>query len=135
MQGLEIVELPGFAVASLLLALGLATSLVLEKPFSGGRWKHYYWLVLTQFLFYPAMIAVGVLFAVSANPALRPPKPNSVPGHTIDVLFYLPIALAAFWVYRMKKIRWCAFCFLAFEQLLLFGAALVAGFSVTGDWP
>ncbi len=117
-----------------LLTLGVVVSFAWQRWFGNGRWKHHYWLVLTQFMFYPAVVTVGVLYRVSTNPTLPLPKANPVADWTIDVLFFLSLALSFFWVYRMKGFRWFAFCIVGLQQLLLCGAMFVAGMSITGDW-
>jgi hypothetical protein len=134
MQSLSIVRLPMIGLACLLLTLGLMASFFLQKPFEAGRWKRYYWLVLTQFLFLPATAALGVVYRVSTDPTQPRPTVNPIGDWGINILFLLSLALNVFWVYRMKGVRWFAFCFVSLQQLFLFGAAFVAGMSVTGDW-
>jgi hypothetical protein len=90
--------------------------------------------VLIQFLFVPAVVAVGVLYRVSTNPTQPRPKVNPIADWTIDILFFLSLAQSLFWVYRMKGLRWFAFCLLALQQVFLFSAVFLAGMSVSGDW-
>jgi len=133
-MGLEIVHLPAFGTAGVLLTVGLGISLFRQKPFGSGRWKGYYWLVLTQFVFYPAVIAVGVRYQV-AHSSLEPLSTvNPVADRMLNVLFYLSLALGVFWIYRLKGFRWFALCFVALLELFLMGGLLVAGMSITGDW-
>ena len=115
-------------------AVGLIVEFVLEMPFGHGRWKHHYWLVLIQVLFIPAVVALGVLYRVNTDPTQAHPKPNPVGDWGIDILFFLSLAVNCFWVYRMKGLRWFAFCLLALQQVFVFGAAFIAGMSITGDW-
>jgi len=84
-------------------------------------------------LFFPAKVAVGVLFpAVSA---VRPHLKENVFGHRLlDALFYLSLAMSAFWVWRMRGLRWFAASLLLLQQVVLIGAGFVAGMSVSGDW-
>jgi hypothetical protein len=133
MQGLEIVEVPLVGWACLVLTVGLLASLAWQKPFGSGRWKRYYSLVFAQFLFYPAVVAIGVLYRVDTSTRPRP-SVNPIADWTIDILFYTPLALSLFWVYAMKGLRWFALCLVALQQLFLFGGAFVAGMSVTGNW-
>jgi hypothetical protein len=46
----------------------------------------------------------------------------------------LSLALAAFWVFRMKGVRWFALCLVIMLQLILLGALFVAGMAISGDW-
>jgi hypothetical protein len=134
MQGFGIVGLPKVGLASFLLIVGLFVSIARQKPFEGGRWKRHYSLVFMQFFFYPAIVAIGVLYRVSSNPTRPRPRVNPFADWTIDVLFFLSLALSFFWVYRMKNLRWLAFCLVSLLQLFLFGAMFVASMSITGDW-
>ena len=132
-MGLEIVHLPAFGAAGVLLTVGLVISLFRQKPFGSGRWKGYYWLVLTQFVFYPAVIAVGARY--EAAHSLSPlPAANPVADLMLKALFYLSLVLGVFWIYRLKNFRWFALCFVALLELFLVGGLLVAGMSITGDW-
>jgi hypothetical protein len=47
-----------------------------QRPFLNGLWKPCYWLVLTQLLFFLAIIAVGVLYAAQLDgpPSTRHPN-------------------------------------------------------------
>ena len=117
-----------------ILTAGLLASCAWQRPFGSGRWRRHYWLVLTQFLFFPAVVAVGVLYRVNTVPNQPRPKVNPVADWSIDILFFLSLALSFFWVYKMKGFRWFAFCLVALQQVFLFGAAFVAGMSITGDW-
>ena len=62
------------AVVCSILSVGLVASCVWQRPFGSGRWRRHYCLVLTQFLFLPAVVAVGVLYRVSTNPTQPRPK-------------------------------------------------------------
>jgi hypothetical protein len=131
-QSLEIVvEWPVVGVACTLLAVGLMASLALEKPFVSGRWKRSYWWALTQLLFFPAVVALGVLY--SADPLQPHHKVNPLGYWGIGILFFLSLALSSFWVYRTKELRWSTFYSLALHQVLLFVAAVGAVISVAGS--
>jgi hypothetical protein len=109
MQAFGIVELPKVRLAFILLIVGLLVSIAWQKPFERGLWRRYYSLVLTQFLFHPAIIAIGGLYRVSGDPTQRRPM-NPFADWTLDVLLFLSVALGVFWVYRMRGLRWFAFC-------------------------
>jgi len=124
MQGLDFARLPMVSLACLLLTLGLMASFAWQRPFGSGRWRRYYWLVVTQFLFYPATIAVGVIYRVGTGPTQTRPEENTVADWTLAGLFFLSLALGIFWVYRMKGLRWFAFCLVALLQLFLLAQCL-----------
>lgn len=132
-MSLDIVELPICGWACLLLVVGLVVAFAWQSPFGHGRWKRYYSLILTQFLFFPAVVAVGALYG-SIKPGHAPPPVNRVAEMAVEILFFLSLALSFFWLYRMKGLRWFAFCLVTLQQVFLFGAALVAHMSITGDW-
>ena len=126
-----------FALPPVLLMIGVCSvSLVLafvrQKPFRAGLWRTSHWLILTQLLFYPAIVAIGVLFpAVSGWPH---PKENVVGRRLLDGLFYLSLATSAFWLWRMKGMRWLSASLLVLQQVILVTAGFIAGMSVSGDW-
>ena len=133
-EGFGILALPKIRLAFIILIIGLFVSLARQKPFERGLWKRYYSLVFTQLLFYPAIIAIGVLYGVGSSPTQRLPKVNPFADWTLDVLFGVSLVSALFWICRMKGMRWFAFCLVFLQQILLFGALFVAGMSITGDW-
>ena len=133
-EGFGIVALPKIRIIFLLLIIGLFVSLVWRKPSWHALWKPYYSLVFTQLLFYPAIIAIGVLYRVAYNPTHPPPKVNPFGDLTMDALFGLSLVSGVFWICRMKGLRWFTLCLVLLQQILLFGALFVAGMSITGDW-
>jgi hypothetical protein len=130
---LEIFFLPQVGLPCMVLAVASGTLLVWKRPIRSQHWKRYYWLVLTQWLFVPAMVAVGVLYGYDDDP--KPTlKVNPFGVPMIDILFWLSLALGLFWIYRMKGVRWFAFSLIALQQAFLFGALVVANMSITGSW-
>jgi len=119
----------------LLILIGACLSLALafwrQRPFQNPLWKSSHWLVLTQLLFFPAAISIGVLFPASSPSFFHA---NSRASIAYGLLGWLSLALAAFWVYRMKGFRWFAFSVVAVLQIILMGAFFVAGMAVSGDW-
>jgi hypothetical protein len=111
--------------------IGLAAAFVKQRPFQHPLWKRSHWLVLTQLLFFPAVISIGILYPAS-GPSFQ--HPNSTASHVCDALGMLSLALAAFWVFRMKGVRWFALCLVIMLQLILLGALFVAGMAISGDW-
>lgn len=126
--------IPGFRYALLVLCLGLIISAIWRKPFQRTLWKPHYWLVLTQLLFVPALCAIAVLYGVVPDPTKPFPKENAVADWSINILVFLSLLLIIFWVYRMKGLRWFAFCVLAIQEVFVFGAMFMAGMSISGDW-
>jgi hypothetical protein len=133
LMSLDIVKLPMVGWACSLLTVGLVVSFAWQRPFGDGHWKRYYSLVLTQFVFFPALVAVGALYG-SINPKHAPPPVNHAAEMAINTLFYLSLTLSVFWLYRMKGLRWFAFCLVTLQQIFLVGAMAVAHMSITGDW-
>jgi hypothetical protein len=129
-----VVQIPFLGWGCLLLIIVAGALFLWHKPYRKGLWKQFYWLVFTQLLFYPAVMAAGWIFQ------LEPPfyLPNSRTQTTgfwiIGSLFFISIALGLFWVWKIKGFRWYIFSFVATLQLLLCSACLFAGFSITG-WP
>ena len=118
-----------------LLLIGACLSLALafwkQRPFQNPLWKNSHWFVLTQLLFFPTTISIGVLYPAS-SPSFS--HANSTASTASGLLGWLSLALAAFWVYRMKGFRWFAFSVVAVLQMILMGAFFVAGMAVSGDW-
>ncbi len=78
------------------------------------------------------MIAIGVRYpALSGMPY---PRENPTGSHILDALFYLSLATAAFWIYRMKGLRWLSASLLLLQELILVSAGFIAGMAVSGDW-
>ncbi len=111
--------------------LSLALAFWKQRPFRNPLWKSSHWFVLTQLLFFPAAISIGVLYPAS-NPGFL--HANSTATIAFELLAWLSYALAAFWVYRMKGFRWLALSVVAALQMILMGAFFVAGMAVSGDW-
>lgn len=105
-----------------------------QKPYRKGLWKHSYWLVFTQLLFYPAIMATGWLFELESPSYLLNPKRQATGFWVIDSLIFISFVLNVFWIWRIKGFRWYILFFLAALQFLLCSAWLFAMFSMTG-WP
>jgi hypothetical protein len=133
-EGLEVVRLPVIGWACSLAAVCLVVLFLWQKQYRKGLWRHYYLLALTQLLFYPAVITVGVCFRNMNYPGSAMPRTEATGLWTIQILFFASLAEGLFWIFRMKGLRWYVLCCVAILQLLLWGAAFVAEMSVTGDW-
>jgi len=119
----------------LLLLIAACLSLVLafwkQRPSSCPLWKSSHWFVLTQLLFFPMVISIGVLYPAPSPSSYHA---SSTAGWVSGLLGWLSLALAAFWVYRMKGVRWFAFSLVAILQIILMGAFFISGMAVSGDW-
>ena len=119
----------------LILLIAACLSLVLafwkQRPFQSPLWKSSHWFVLTQLLFFPIGISIRVLYP-APSPSFY--HASSVAGWVSGLLGWLSLALAAFWVYRMKGVRWFAFSLVAILQIILMGAFFISGMAVSGDW-
>jgi hypothetical protein len=136
-QGLLLTSLRFFALPPVLLVTGVCiVSVVLafvrQQPFRTGLWRSSYWLIFTQLLFFPAIVAVGALFQAVSGPPY--PKQNLMGERLLDGLFYVSFATSAFWLWRMKGLRWLSASLLALQQIVLVAAGFIAGMSVSGDW-
>jgi hypothetical protein len=89
--------------------VSVVSAFVRQQPFHSGKWRSSYWLIFTQLLFFPAIVAVGVLFpGVSGWPY---PKENPMGKRLLDALFYLSLATSALLVVSNERIA------MAFRQL------------------
>jgi hypothetical protein len=118
----------------LALGLGFIVSAAWQKPYRPSLWRTRYWLIFTQLLFVPALAVIGTLYRVILDPTKPLPKENAVANWSINILVLLSLGLSFFWVYRMKGIRWFAFCVLAIQEVFVLGAMFIAGMSISGDW-
>lgn len=122
-----------FWLVTLALIANLGASLTLQWPFRRGRWKKEYWLVFTNYLFIPVLLAIGVIAAL--DPAMVPrPRPNTLAVWASNALFVVSFLLGIYWVYRMKELRWFAVAIALIQLWMLFGAGFIAGMAISGDW-
>jgi hypothetical protein len=128
----QFLGVPTMLLAITLCAVGVILAFTLQKPFQRQLWRPWHWLIFTQLFFFPAIVAVGVLFPAPSGP--RQSQGNVTGQHLLDGLFYLSLATTAFWCWRMRGMRWVALSLLFLQEVLLAGAGLVAGMSVSGDW-
>lgn len=120
------------ALAIFILALlSLALACWKQHPFQSGLWKRSHWFVLTQLLYFPVVISLGVLYP-APGPSFY--HAESTAGWACEFLSWLSLGTAAFWVYRMKGLRWFGVSLVAVLQLIITGAFFVAGMAVSGDW-
>jgi hypothetical protein len=98
----QAVTIPTILAMFTVAAVSLALASVRQRPFRREVWHWSYSFVLTQLLFFPAIVAVGVLLPSTSGPS---PQVNSVGEHWLDIMSYASLATGCFWVYKMKGIR------------------------------
>ena len=119
---------PSLSLMLLGAALVLGLSLVRQRPFTSPDWRNYYWLALTQLFFFPAVVSVSVFGQVHRAQS----RPNTTANWALEILFWLALGSGAFWIHRMKGLRWFAFGLIALQHVLLLGAFFVAATSIIG---
>ncbi len=129
-----VVQIPYIGWGFLLIIIVVGTLFWWHKPYQKGLWKQQYWLVLTQLLFYPAVMAAGWLFQLEPPYYLLNSKRQTTGFWITDSLFFISLALSIFWVWRIKGFRWYIFFFMTTLQFLLCSAWLFTCFEITG-WP
>jgi hypothetical protein len=106
-----------------------------QRPIKMGLWKRYHWLALTQLLFFPFAIGIGVSCAKPTadyfNAARHADRTALL---CLNALCYSSFASVVFWIWRMKGFRWYATSLMTLIELPTLGALFVAGMSVAGDW-
>ena len=128
---LEALALPPLLIISICAATSLAVAYSRQKHLMRELWRRSYWFVFTQLLFFPVVISLGVLYPAS-GPSFY--TKVSTATRVTDVLSWMSVALAAFWVYRMKGFRWFACSLVVLLEVILLGAFVVSGMALSGDW-
>jgi len=130
---LEFLYVPPLAYGTLLLGLSFIASVIRQRPFSKPIWKTNYSIVLLQFLFFPATLAVAVLGRVDWQ-QVPFPGPNAW-GLRAEYVFALgSLIVGGYCVWRMKGLRWFALSLAMLQLWLLAAANLIAAMSLTGNW-
>jgi hypothetical protein len=129
---LEFLLVPPVLAAIGICTVGVVVAYTQQQPLHRQRWRTWHWLIFTQLLFFPAMVAVGVFFPAPSGPYHSPG--NATGERLLDALFYLSLATSALWCWRLKGMRWLATSLLVLQQIILSAAGLVAGMSVSGEW-
>jgi hypothetical protein len=131
---LEAVLIPRVLVVFVLALTSLTLAAITQKPIERRLWKPYHWLVLTHLLFFPAVIAAGIIWA---NPITNPTVPHQAieaGRRCLDVLMYASFASCVWWVWRMRGFRWFAVSLMLLAESLVFCGLFISGMSVAGDW-
>lgn len=127
----EFIGFPPFLIVFGLLVTNFICAYVRQRPFRNGRWTSSYWLVFTQSLFYPAVIAVAVVGGTSFRPVA---EPNKAALLYVDILWWASFISGVFWIWRLRGIRWTAFSLVALQEFMFFGAYLTADMAISGRW-
>lgn len=130
----EAVLIPRVLTVCILATVSLILAAMRQKPFEKQLWKPYHWLVLTHFLFFPAVIVTGVIWA---NPITNPAVPHraiEAGRRCLDVLMYASLASCVWWIWRMRGFRWFAVSLMLLAEVLVFCGLFISGMSVSGDW-
>jgi hypothetical protein len=126
-----VVYIPTVLAIFIFACLSLAFASWKQRPFQRGLWKRSHWLVLTQLLYFPLVISLGILYPAS-GPSFY--HPESAASWASEILGLLSLVSAGFWAYRMRGFRWFGISFVVVLQVILVGAFFVAGMSISGDW-
>jgi hypothetical protein len=130
-QAADFILLPPVLICSFLVCLIIAGLCVVQRPVKTGLWKRSYWYAFTQLLLYPGVLVVA---ALGANTQPLQSAPNTVASFSAGFLSWISLALAAFWVWHMKGLRWLAVSLMILQELMLVGPFLVADMAISGRW-
>jgi len=126
-----LIHIPTLLAIFILAWLSLALAAWKQRPYQKGLWKSWHWLVLSQLVYFPVVISLGVVYP-SSGPSFYHSESNA--SHVCGFLGWLSLVTGGFWVYRMKGFRWFGFSLVAVLQMILMGAFFVAGMALSGDW-
>jgi hypothetical protein len=129
-QALELLLLPAISAGFVLAIIFVTVAVSKQKPRRFGIWKPWYWLVFTQLLYFPVVLTIAVLGGVSYMSV----APNPVASKYVDVLLWMSLVTGAIWIYRLNGARWVVAGFIAVQEIVLFGAFLVAAMATSGRW-
>jgi hypothetical protein len=130
---LEFLYEPPFVYATLLLVSNFIASIIRQSPFRKPISKQTYFIVVLQFLFFPATLAVAVLGRVDWQQP-HVPGPNYWGLRAEDLCDLGSLILGIYWVWRMKGLRWFALSLVILQLWLLQAAGFIAAMSLTGTW-
>lgn len=125
------IHIPAFLAVFIVAWLSLALAAWKQRPSHNHLWKGTHWLILTQLLYFPIVISLGVLYPAS-GPSFY--HAESTASRACGVIGWLSLLTAGFWAYRMKGFRWFGISLVAVLQVILMGAFFVAGMALSGDW-
>src|SRR5260221_14365517 len=123
----------GFITMTLLLILLLSVALSITRV--KEVWKQSFFGVFSQFLFFPLIAAIGVIWWNDSGPA--PPK-NVPPAPIAEYLLLFfqlaSLVIGGYFVYRMKRLRFLSISIFILNQWLLFHIGFVVGMAITSVW-
>jgi hypothetical protein len=91
-------------------------------------WRNQYWLSLTQFLFFFAFVWVSAVAPYDYHHA----KQNPVAHWAIPILCFAAPAMAVFWIYRMRGLRWFAASLMGVQLGIALGGLGIAVLTTSG---
>jgi hypothetical protein len=133
MWSLEFPFAAEFRVPTILLIANLLLALAFSREELRNGWKRSCWLVFSNLLLFPAVVAAGAIFSVDPKPHLVT-KVSGLGEWTLDAILLLSALAGAYCIYVMRGLRWLALSILLLEEYLLFGAMFIAGMAISGDW-
>lgn len=117
-----------------LVSLGVvAVAGTIQRSKIRSNWQSSYWLIFTQLLFYPLVIAVGVALRADLSLPIRPDQ-HRLQEHILYAIVIISLVTGCFWIYYSKGVRSLAAGLVMVQEVMLMGALFIAGMSVTGDW-
>jgi hypothetical protein len=130
---LEFLYRPPFIYGTFLLGLNFAASVTRQRPFRTPIWKQTYSVIIVQFLFFPAALAVAVIGRVDWQQP-HSSGPNHWALQAENAFAIGSLIVSGYWAWRMKGLRWFAVSLALLQLWLLAAANFIAGMSLTGDW-
>ena len=112
--------------------MGTSYSFTRRTPYA-ELWKRHYWLVFTHLLFFVFAIALGTGRPYREYPGVTHQK-DELGLFLLNAIWYGSLISCAFWIWRMRGMRWPAACLMLAMEAVVGGSLLVAGMSITGDW-
>jgi hypothetical protein len=133
LESLSFLFIPEMCLFTLALLANLVVSVTRSPRLRSGDWPKSCLGLLVNFLFFPAIIFVAVVWAVDGRQWPRP-EPDHQAVQKCNTLFFLSLAFGSYWTYRMKGLRWFASAIVLLQQWILLGALFIAGMALSGDW-
>ena len=99
-----------------------------QRPLASPAWRNYYWLSLMQSIFFPAFIWVSVIAPYDYGHA----KENPLAHWAMPILCFAALALAAFWIFRMRGLRWFAASLMGVQLGITMGGFGIAVLATSG---
>jgi hypothetical protein len=130
---LEFLYARPFVYGTVLLVANFVASVIALRPFRQSIWKRTYPIIIFQFVFFPATLFVAAVGTVDWQ-RVPFPGPNHWGLRTEDAFAVGSLIVAAYWIYRMKRLRWFAVSSEMLQICFLVAANFIAGMALTGTW-